>query len=83
MLLSDQLWARLTCKKCGQQETRAANNKGFGFPDWGNLSPFVSFDVTASDGAGREPVVSSAKCQGCGSDALVETQHGLKRPEGY
>ncbi len=40
MLLTDQVWAMLTCKKCGQKESHAANNKNKSFPNWGNFSEF-------------------------------------------
>lgn len=83
MLIKDQVWAMLTCKKCDQKESHAANNKAVSFPDWGDFSPFELFDVVASPGSGREPTITSATCCGCGARAVIETQYGFDRPEGF
>ena len=83
MLLTDQVWAMLTCKKCGQKESHAANNKNTSFPNWGNFSEFEFFAVVATAGSGREPTVTSATCSSCGVRASIEFQHGFDRPEGF
>ncbi len=83
MFISDQVWAMITCTKCGKKETHAANDKGSKFPDWGEFTPFDQFDIAVTGGGGREPTVTSATCRSCGTRASIETHHGLDKPEGY
>lgn len=73
----------LTCKKCGQKESHAANNKSKSFPNWGDSSAFEAFAIVATPGSGREPTVTSATCNLCGARASIATQYGFDRPEGF
>ncbi len=84
MGVSDKLWFRLVCPKCGASETLSVLDYGstWSGPAWGNLGDAERFDLDATK-SGGEPEVKGAICKVCGIAASIESEYGFKCPEGW
>src|SRR5687767_1680883 len=85
MGVSDKLWFRFRCPRCGQQKTSAVLDKGSEWspPHWGSLGEIEGFAITSTGGGAVEPEVSVAVCKACDVTARVDTAYGFSRPEDF
>lgn len=85
MGISDKVWFKLTCPKCGVTEVASSSDKGstWGGPSWNSLTPLNSFSLQSIGGGNAEPEIAAARCTACNVTARVESSYGLERPAGF
>jgi hypothetical protein len=84
MGVTDRLWVKLTCEKCGISETSTAAEKGSMWgASWNDLNTLEKFEAVITGGGREEPDVKSAKCNTCGANATIDDQYGFQRPPNF
>lgn len=69
---------KLSCAKCGTEETGSVLDKGSGWggSHWQSGATFLLFDTSWAGGGKQEPKLTSAVCKECGGAAQVSSSYG-------